>query len=208
MQPRISAPNHEMAHSMLSYTGNKIFLPHEANMNLRQNSQAGFSLTELLIVVGMIAILSAIAIPLVTANVPRFELKGAARTLVSDFQKAKLEAVKRNCNVEVRFFPETDLANTVKINDGGNGRYQLVAMDDNSVLLSRSMPKYVTLYLPNFTAVPPYYQAGYQSQGLPIDNGSVYLVNSKATSYKISLSAAGHVALTMSQVTLNALAAW
>lgn len=178
-----------------------------------KNNQLGVTLVEIIVVLGMVAILSAVAIPLVTANVPRFELKGAARTLISDFQKAKLEAVKRNCNVELRIYPETVPVDTKKLTAGGNGSYELVAMDDNSVLLSRSMPKYVTLYLPNFTLVPQalpardYYKAGYNSQGLSLDNGSVYLVNSKATSYKVSLSAAGHAAMQMSQVVFNPLAA-
>ncbi|MFH2050093.1 MAG: GspH/FimT family pseudopilin [bacterium] len=179
-----------------------------------KKNQLGFTLPELLIVVGMISILTAVAIPLMTANIPRFELKGAIRTLIADFQKAKIEAVKRNCNVEIRFYPEPVPVAAEKFTAGGNGSYQLVAMDDNSVLLSRNMPKYVTLYLPSFTLVPQtapaldYYKAGYKPQGLPVDNGSVYLVNSKATSYRLSLSAAGHVSMSMSQVTLSSLSAW
>ena len=176
------------------------------------HSQSGFSLVELVVVVGMVAILSAIAVPLVTANVPRFELKGAARAMISDFQKAKLEAVKRNCDVELRIYPEAVPVDTEKLMAGGNGSYVLVAMDDNSVLLSRDMPKYVTLYLSNFTLVPQvppakdYYMTGYDPQGLSLNNGSVYLINSKATSYKLSLSTAGHVAMEMSQVVFDPLA--
>lgn len=176
-----------------------------------KKNQLGFTLPELLIVVGMISILTAVSIPVMTANIPRFELKGAVRTLIADFQKAKIEAVKRNCNVEIRFYPEPVPVAAEKLTAGGNGSYQLVALDDNSVLLSRNMPKYVTLYLPSFTLVPqaaPYYKAGYKPQGLPLDNGSVYLVNSKATSYKLSLSAAGYVSTSMSQVDLGSLSAW
>lgn len=167
--------------------------------NCRTDHADGFTVIELLVAIGIIAVLAAIAVPLITANVPLFQLKGAARILVTDFQKAKLEAVKRNCNVEMRF--STGAYDPA----GGVGSYQLVEMAGNSILASRTMPKYVTLYATNFGGTP-----GYTAQGLPLNSlqGSVYLVNVKGTSYKISLSAAGHVGMTMKAVDTGALSPW
>ncbi|MEW6428515.1 MAG: GspH/FimT family protein [Thermodesulfobacteriota bacterium] len=165
----------------------------------RNHRTGGFTVIELLIAVGIVAVLAAVAVPLITANVPRFQLKGAARILATDFQKAKVEAVKRNCNVEMRFTPGAyDPAGEI-------GSYQLVEMAGGSVLVSRTMPKYVTLYATNFGGTP-----GYNPQGLPLNSlqGSVYLVNVKGTSYKISLSTAGHVGMTMNTVDTGALNAW
>jgi type IV fimbrial biogenesis protein FimT len=169
--------------------------------------QAGFSLMELLVVVGLIALLAAVAVPMFLTNIPKYRLKGAARMVVSDFQRAKLEAVKRNCNVEIRFTPGTYNAN------GGAGSYQLVEMAGGTTLFTKGMPQYVTLYTTNFTAnlnCTANNQSGYNSQGLTISGctGSAYLVNNQATSYKLSISNAGHVSMAPGTVDLVALSAW
>jgi len=163
----------------------------EKSSTRRFASQKGFSLLELVVVVVIIAVLAAIAVPTVLSNVPRFKLKGAARTLVTDFQKAKMEAVKRNCTVEIRFSPGAyDAAGTI-------GSYQIVETTGNTVLLSRQMPKYVTLYTTDFGGAPPV--AGYNAQGLPSNGlGNVFLRNNKSVFYTLTLSIAGNVSLTMS----------
>jgi len=154
---------------------------------------------ELMLVIGIIGVLAAVVGPMITDNIPRFQLKGAARLLLADFQKAKVEAVKRNCNVQMLFSTGTYSA------EGEVGSYQIIETDGNTVLLTRPMPKYVTLYTSSFTGTP-----GYTPQGLPLNSlqGSVYMVNSKGTSYSLSLSAAGHVTMSMSDVDLNNLTAW
>ena len=64
---------------------------------------AGFTLVEVLIVIGMIALISLIAIPNVIGMLPDYRLRAAAQDLFSNFQKTKLEAVKRNINTAVCF---------------------------------------------------------------------------------------------------------
>lgn len=151
----------------------------------------GFSLFELLVVLGIAAVLAAVTVPSILNNVPRFKLKSAARTLVTDFQKAKMEAVKRNCTVEIRFSPGAyDAAGKI-------GSYQIVEVKAgvDTVLLSRQMPEYVSLYATGFTGD----KTGYTAQGLPSSAaGSVFMRNNKSTYYQLALSAAGHVSLSMS----------
>ncbi|MCI5146617.1 MAG: prepilin-type N-terminal cleavage/methylation domain-containing protein [Candidatus Electrothrix sp. AR3] len=64
---------------------------------------AGFSFVELMVVIGLIGILSAISVPNLLKSLPEKRLKGATRNLYADLQKARLLAVKENQNVTVRF---------------------------------------------------------------------------------------------------------
>jgi type IV fimbrial biogenesis protein FimT len=56
----------------------------------------GFTLVELMVVLCMIAILTAIAIPRFIDALPRYRLKAAARDLYSNMQKAKVKAIKEH----------------------------------------------------------------------------------------------------------------
>ena len=64
----------------------------------------GFSLIETMVVIVIIAILSAIGIPTYIKWLPNYRLKGAAQDIYSDLQLAKMEAVKSNEPKSVKFF--------------------------------------------------------------------------------------------------------
>ena len=63
----------------------------------------GFSFVELMVVIALIGILSAISIPSFLRELPEKRLKAAARNVYADLQKARLLAVKKNKKVTVRF---------------------------------------------------------------------------------------------------------
>jgi len=67
------------------------------------NGDAGFTLTEVIVICTVLAILSAIAIPGFAGWLPNYRLRSAARDLFSNFQLAKQTAIKRGTHCTVSF---------------------------------------------------------------------------------------------------------
>lgn len=166
---------------------------------------SGFSLIELIIILGMISVVSAIAFPSFMKWLPNYRLKAAVRDLYSNMQKAKTVAVKTNQNVLIEFFVG------VYAPEGNVGSYRVfvdksapsgVYDGGDDILAQISMPKNVSLYFNNFTGNT----AGYTSKSLPWNNnwGSVEFRNSNSRYYKASLSSAGIIKIKTS----NDGAAW
>ncbi len=65
--------------------------------------EAGFSFAELMVVIALIGILSAIALPSLLGGLPEKKQKNAAIALYSDLQRARLTAVKENRSQSVQF---------------------------------------------------------------------------------------------------------
>ena len=68
----------------------------------------GFTLFELLTVIGVIAIITAIALPNFIAWLPKYRLGSAARNLLSAMQYARLVAVKEHVDILVNFDTSND----------------------------------------------------------------------------------------------------
>jgi prepilin-type N-terminal cleavage/methylation domain-containing protein len=64
-------------------------------------NDCGFTLAEVLVAMGVFAILAAIAVPNFTAQLPTYRLNGAARQVFADLMWARTKAVEENTTVIV-----------------------------------------------------------------------------------------------------------
>ena len=169
----------------------------------RRTQQQGFTLAEVIIVVAIIGILAAIAIPNFLSWLPNMRLKAAARDLHSDMQRAKMEAVKRNTNVVILFnavacpglpaaVPTPGGGYQIFVDDGaGGGTVKNNIRDGSEVILSTvTMPIDTALCAENFGG-----NTGFTPKGLLIGNniGTVTMDNRTNRSYSMTLTIAGGI---------------
>lgn len=158
----------------------------------------GFTLVELMVVIALIGIMATLAIPSFISWVPNYRLKGATQLLYSSFQKARLEAVKRNTNVGISFSTANGTYQ-VFVDDGTGGGISGNATRDGSesILSQNSLPASCSFIAPS-TFVGNI--TGYNSRALPLGNrtGTIQLRNNLTRQYRLSLSNAGHVKLEIS----------
>lgn len=121
-----------------------------------KNRLQGFTLVEVMFVIAVIGILSAVAIPTYLTWLPDMRLKATARDVYSTFQKTRLDAIKTNRDLAIVFNP---LNNTYSIcsDPGVDGIWSTV--DGSNTVLQVN----------NFT------QAGY---GIGYGNGGITGLNS------------------------------
>jgi type II secretory pathway pseudopilin PulG len=68
----------------------------------RLSTQRGFSMIELVVVVGMIMVLSAIGLPSITNSLAVYKLNAASTSLQNMIEQARFNAVRRNARVSLR----------------------------------------------------------------------------------------------------------
>ena len=89
--------------------------------------KSGFTLTELVIVIVVLGILTAVGVPNFLSWLPKYRLRSAARDLYSNMQLAKMAAIRANGNCSVTYSSNPDqytvslLNKTVVLGDYGSG---------------------------------------------------------------------------------------
>ena len=162
----------------------------------------GFSLMELMTVIAVLAILSAIAIPGFIGWRNNAQLGRAARDVYSSFQKAKLESVRRNENCGIEF---RAVQNDYFIYMDSNANFVFDAGEDVIQTVNWSQYPGVRLDLTQgggdgLTFANPDFGIFFASDGLPrnsfggLGSGTVFLANQgNARQDSVTISTAGNI---------------
>jgi type IV fimbrial biogenesis protein FimT len=134
----------------------------------------GFSLVEMLVVIGILAITAIVTIPNVIAWRSGMQFRAAVNELRNDLESAKTRAVKENAKVTVAFDPTA-------------GQYRMTYPDqDNQIILlkSQTLPAGVRIASGNNTS--------FSSRGTA-DTGTIVLANQQGKTKSISISFIGKI---------------
>ena len=157
---------------------------------MRKN--AGFTLVELLMVIGIMGVIAAVTIPGYLAFIPNYRLRAAAEELQGDIQFAKIRAIKLGVVVSIRVNTATDTY-TMFVDNGAGANTGNGALDgdEGAPIKAVTMPTGIDISAVTFAnnAVQ------FNSRGLTHNwnDGQVSLQNTKGRTAIVSVDQAGSV---------------
>jgi type II secretion system protein H len=157
------------------------------------NQKKGFTLVELMVVIAIIGIISAISSLNLATGLPKYRLKRASRNITSRLREARSKAIKTNFTVIVQF--DTD-RNSYSI----NGKIYTDTGENTKNALSSYYGSVLSFERGNYKAsssvTSPGKRVTFNSRGMCPSLGSIYISNNKGDVNKIAISRAGRIRLT------------
>jgi type IV fimbrial biogenesis protein FimT len=151
--------------------------------------QSGLTLIELMVTIGIMAIVATIAIPNFIGWLPKKRLQGDALEVQSAIQLARLAAVKTNASVIFSFNPAGD-DYSVFIDDGSGGGIAGNGIQEGTERTLRSRQMTAGIDMLNTTFAGNTFK--FDSRGLADASGEINLKNYSNMSRKISMNLAGN----------------
>jgi Tfp pilus assembly major pilin PilA len=92
-------------------------MKHTASRTVTTRTSAGFSLVELLTVVGVIMVIAAVGAPAIANWARNYQIRAATQVLASDIQQARNRAIAKNANLGVAVVVENNITYWVHTED-------------------------------------------------------------------------------------------
>ena len=144
---------------------------------------AGFTLSEMMVVVAVLAIMAGVAIPSFMALLPGMRLNGAARQVMTDLMDARMNAVKNNNEFKVFFGSPSANQYQILDDDDDDGN-----VDTGEAITTRDIQtEYHDVILTNTGGVNPVFQPRGNASGTTIT-----LTNSSGSKI-VSVASTGRV---------------
>ena len=163
---------------------------------------AGFSLGELITVMGILTVLAAIAIPSFIGWRSKAQLSRAAQDIYSQFQKAKIEAVRRNAKCMIIFgassfqvYEDRDDSWNFNAGDQEISQVNLATYPGVSLDTSKGGGDGLDFWFPNNGIA--FFSNGFAVNSLgALTAGAVFLRNQNNKEVSVEISKAGNVKIT------------
>ncbi len=153
-------------------------------------NDSGFTLAEVMVVIAIIGICSAIAVPNFIGWLPKHRLNSATNDLLGVMQSARLRALKDNANVVILFDPGAGSYSVFLDNGAGANSGNGIKDGDESTIRGGYIPAGVNIDATTFTDE----KLRFDARGFPLGaggGGTITLKNTKNDTTTITVNATG-----------------
>ncbi|MFA6410363.1 MAG: GspH/FimT family pseudopilin [Candidatus Buchananbacteria bacterium] len=146
----------------------------------RIKNQNGFTLAELLVVLGIIVLISLITIPLLSRYQKTTKLKSEARVLVTNLRLTQQYAITEQIIYKLKFFPQTK-------------SYELINTKTNTTIKNITMDDEITIsQISDLTDN----SVQFNPTGAALESGTIYLTNTQHSTSTIQVKPSGFIDIT------------
>ena len=154
---------------------------------MKRLDESGFSLIELVVVIAMVAIISAIAIPNMIGWRGERQLRGAVNNLLGNLQLARMQAIREAETVSILFAAGNPATYSIFVDPNKNGSQDA----GERTLRDVTLPRGVAIQAASFSGGVAW--MNYNTKGMPDKFGSATLQNTAGTQLKLAMNRIGRL---------------